>query len=77
MQIKQLFGFCGAVIGVDKVGDQKQFLFVEYTYPSVQFLTLHSFVLTKFVSSGDRFASLSDAIKIGFNSPHLETDLHP
>ena len=36
VQIKQLFGFCGGVIGVDRVGEQKQFLFVEYTYPSVQ-----------------------------------------
>ncbi len=35
-QIKQLFGFCGGVIGIDRVGEQKQFLFVEYTYPSVQ-----------------------------------------
>ena len=40
MQIRQLFGFCGAVIGVDRVGDQKQFVFVEYTYPSVCFIAL-------------------------------------
>jgi len=38
MQIRQLFGFCGAVIGVDRVGDQKQFVFVEYTYPSVKLI---------------------------------------
>ena len=36
MQIKQLFGFCGGVIGVDRVGEEKQYVFVEYTYPAVQ-----------------------------------------
>lgn len=40
MQIRQLFGFCGGVIGVDRVGEQKQFLFVEYTYPAVWLILL-------------------------------------
>ena len=35
VQIRQLFGFCGAVIGLNRVGDQQQYMFVEYTYPSV------------------------------------------
>ena len=35
MQIRQLFGFCGGVIGIDRVGEQQQFVFIEYTYPAV------------------------------------------
>ena len=35
MQIRQLFGFCGAVIGLNRVGDQQQYMLIEYTYPTV------------------------------------------
>ena len=47
MQIRQLFGFCGGVIGVDRVGEEKQYVFVEYTYPAVQLRPYNLFVLHK------------------------------
>ena len=68
VQIRQLFGFCGGVIGVDRVGEQKQFLFVEYTYPSVQLVLLQILsILPKCISPGTGFMSLSGALARGFD----------
>ena len=66
MQIRQLFGFCGGVIGVDRVGEEKQYVFVEYTYPAVQLRPYNLFVLHKVCDMEMAFLTLSGPLSIDF-----------
>ncbi len=71
MQIRQLFGFCGAVIGLNRVGDQQQYMLIEYTYPTVWPNPLSAALLGGLSCSADKLICKDLMVAIAGSPQHI------